>query len=149
MRSRYDRHEPKIYRRENGKWRVKFFDKEANSYREKTVATKTEAQNLRRALICGDSADRWLPSKGSADGYKLLTFSDLAEKYLDHGRHVRRISESCLKNYKTHLKHHILPVFGNKRADLIGIDDIEKLARVINTKTPQTRSYQAIRKARV
>ena len=149
MRSRYDRREPKIYRRENGKWRVRFFDPEANAYREKTVATKTEAQNFKRALVCGDSVEKWLPSKTDIEGYKHLTFSDLAEKYLDHGRHVRRISESCLKNYETHLKLHILPVFGNKRAELIGIDDIEKLARVINTKIPQTRSYQAIRKARL
>mgnify|MGYP003343770835 CR=1 FL=1 len=75
-----------------------------------------------------------------------MTFEQLAEKWLEHGKNVRRLSESCLINYRAHLKNHVFPLFGSTPVSKLTIDDIENLAREINHKVPKTRSYTALRK---
>lgn len=147
MRNNYNKHEPKSYKTATGNWKVRFFDPDSDSYRDKTVKTKTEAEVLKRAIFRGDCLARWFPDRRSVNSEK-LTFAVLADKWLDHGEHVRRISLSCLMNYRTQLKHHILPVFGDMMANRLTIDDIEKLARILNCKKPMTESYKAVRKNR-
>ncbi|MFK7824467.1 MAG: tyrosine-type recombinase/integrase [Oligoflexales bacterium] len=145
MRTHYDKKEPKIYRSVRGKWKVRFYDEGTDSYKDKVVPTKTEAEILRLAIARGDDLSRWFADAKTGTNRK-WTFSDLAEKWMEHGKNVRRLSGSCLQNYDTHLRNHILPVFGQVRADRLSIDDIENLAREINNKVPQTKSYTALRK---
>ncbi len=142
MRNNYDKKEPKIYRTLNGKWKVRHFVDELHAYRDKIVETKTAAENLKRAILQGEKLlSEEFPNRA-------LTFSDLAEKWIDHARNIRRISESCIMNYRAHLKHHILPVFGSVFIQKLKIEDLENLAREINLKVPMTKSYRAVRKSR-
>lgn len=147
MKNRYDRREPKVYPTESGRWRVRFFDEDVGSYRSKTVRTKTEAELMKRALLRREGLEKWFPNPRGVVMDK-LTFEALSEKWLEHAEHVRRISASCLHTYRSQLKHHILPVFGHVIADRLTIGDIEKLARELNQKKPQTESYKAVRKNR-
>ncbi len=62
---------------------------------------------------------------------------------------MREVSESCLGNYRCHLKHHILPVIGDLYLKDLDLKSIEKVAAVIKTKQPQTRSYRAVRRNRM
>lgn len=147
MRNKYDKREPKIQASRWGTWRVRFYDHGDGQYREKHCSTKTEAQNLRRAIITDDNLSQWFPEKFDPNE-QIKTFRDLAEKWLDHGEHVRRISKSCLHTYRSHLKHHVYPTLGNILLKKLKLDHIEALAKEVKTKVPMTKSYQAIRKNR-
>lgn len=65
---------------------------------------------------------------------------------MEHRRTVREVSESCLANYSTQLRHHILPVLGKLRLGDLSIRDTERLACKLKSKRPLTRSYLAIRR---
>jgi integrase len=143
----YNKTEPKIYQAKRGRWRVRFFDDEKELYRDKTVETKTEAEAIRRAIDRGDDLSMWFPDNKRVASLP-MTFDELSEKWLEHGENVRRISKSCLINYSGHLRNHILPVLGKIKIKQLKLEDVERLAQVINHKKPQTRSYQAIRKSR-
>ena len=145
MRTHYDKKEPKIYRSVRGKWKVRYWDEDTETYKDKVVPTKAEAQVLRLAIARGDDLGRWFADAKTGANRK-WTFADLAEKWMEHGKNVRRLSGSCIQNYDMHLRNHILPVFGHMRADRLTVDDIEKLAREINKKVPRTKSYKALRK---
>ena len=146
MKNRYNRKEPKIHQSAWGTWRVRFFDEEKDDYREKVVKTKTEAENLKRAMIRDDDLSFWFPDKERKASTK--NFHELAEKWLDHAEHVRRISVSCLTNYRSHLRNHIFPVLGEIPLRKLKLDHIEELAKAIAKKKAKTKSYQAIRKSR-
>ncbi len=77
------------------------------------------------------------------------TFKGLAEKWLEHAKAVREISESCLSNYRCHLTHHILPVIGDALLADLDLKSIEKVATAIRKKKPQTRSYKTVRRSRM
>jgi hypothetical protein len=139
--------EPKIYQARRGKWRVRFFDDEFTLYREKVVETKTEAEALQRAIARDDDLSLWFPDKRKPLAAP-LTFAVLPELWLDHAENIRRISKSCLMNYRSHLRIHILPALGKISIKKLTLDDLEKFAKEINHKKPQTKSYQAIRKSR-
>ena len=111
-RKKYDKQEPKLYQTEYGTWRVRFYDEASDSYRSKMCRTKTEAENLKRCIASGENLSNWFQDEREPQD-KIKTFKDLAERWIDHGRHVRQISESCLSNYTCHLKNHIFPVIGN------------------------------------
>ncbi len=147
MKNPYDRAEPKAHQGKSGSWRVRFFDEIENKYREKSCATKTEAENLKRAIIRKDDLSFWFPEKTVIHS-ELKTYKDLALRWLDHGENVRRLSKSCLKNYQCHLNNHILPEIGDVNLRALKLDHIELVAKAIKSKVPQTRSYQAIRKNR-
>lgn len=148
MRNSYDKKDPKIYQTERGKWRVRYFDDMADKYRSKVFKTKTDAENLKRALSCGENLDQWLTDE-IKPREQLKTFEDLAAKWMDHGRNVRRISESCLINYRCHLSRHIFPVMGKIPIWRLRLDHIELLSKELITKKPVTRSYLAVRKNRI
>jgi len=52
-------------------------------------------------------------------------------------------------NYRCHLKHHILPVIGDRYLRDLTLRSIEEVAAIIKEKSPQTRSYQAVRRSRM
>lgn len=147
MKNNYNRREPKIYSSGYGTWKVRFFDEEEKSYKNKSFRTKVEAENLKRALGRGDNLSHWFP-KDCEPQEKIKTFYDLSKKWLDHAEHVRQISVSCLGNYRCHLNNHIYPVIGNISLSQLQLDHIEKLAKVLWKKKPKSRSYLAIRKNR-
>ncbi len=131
-----------------GNFRVRFFCVEGIR-RNKVCKTKTERDALINAIRRHDSLDFWFPEEGSnvAD-HEVGTFKALAEKWLDHSASVREVSESCLKNYRCHLRHHILPEIGNKALKDLHLLSIEDIASKIKGKAPQTKSYRAVRKSR-
>ena len=144
---KYDKQEPKIYQNIRGRWKVRFYDDDKQSYCEKICETKTDAENLKRAMLRNDDLSYWFVDKVGTN-HTPITFEELAEKWLDHGEHVRRISLSCLINYRSHLRNHVFPVFGKTQVRKLMIEDLERLARIINQKAPKTRSYTAVRKSR-
>lgn len=127
----------------NKTYRVRFKD-EADKWWSKTFKTKTDAEIFQRAVKRDESIEAWFPE--AHDLKYEGTFKDLANLWLDHAENVREISQSCLGNYKTHLKHHICPVLGSIEVDKITLADIERLASVLKKKKPQKVSYTAIRK---
>src|SRR5690606_40370284 len=54
------------------------------------------------------------------------SFRSLAEKWLNHSEKVREISQSCLMNYRCHLKHHIFPVIGDMFLKDLTLHSIER-----------------------
>lgn len=147
MKNSYNRKEPKIYQSQYGTWKVRFFDENDKMYRNKTCQTKTDAENLKRAIMRGDDVSLWFQQELDPSSV-IRTFKDLAEKWIDHGRNVRMISESCLMNYDCHLRNHIYPVMGKISIHHLKLEHLEQVSKELRTKTPQTRTYQAIRKNR-
>jgi integrase len=128
-----------------GTFKVRFYDQ--NGFRQsKTVSTVCERDLLVRSIRRFEDLDRWFPPEGVIGTKSLKTFKDLSEEFLLHRRGVRQISQSCLGNYETQIKQHILPVLGDIRLDLIGLRDIERLALNLMQKRPLTQSYLAIRR---
>ena len=147
MKSKYDKREPKIQESRWGTWRVRFYDFTHDAHREKHCSTKTEAENLRRAILADDDLSQWFPENFDPND-TIKNFEDLANRWLDNGENVRRISVSCLQTYRCHLSHHILPAFGSVLLKKLKLDHIEQLAKEIRTKVPMTQSYKAVRKNR-
>ncbi|MFK7824167.1 MAG: tyrosine-type recombinase/integrase [Oligoflexales bacterium] len=145
MKNNYNKSEPKIYQSEYGTWKVRFYDDADGIYRNKSCRTKTEAENLKRAIARGDNLSHWFPNESEINE-SLKTFQDLAARWIEHGRHVRQISESCLMNYSCHLKNHIFPVFGQIELRKLKLDHLEKLAKELRIKKAKSKSYLAIRK---
>mgnify|MGYP003332057954 CR=1 FL=1 len=146
-RKKYDKKEPKLYRTEYGSWRVRFYDEVSDSYRNKMCRTKTDAENLRRALLSGEKLADWFEdAEEPAD--KVRSFKDLADRWMDHGKHIRQLSTACLTNYECHLRNHILPVIGKISVWKLKLDHIELVAKELMLKKPRTRSYVAVRKSR-
>ena len=127
----------------NGTYRIRYID-EAGCWWSKTFKNKTEAQIFERAVKKGESLEQWFPNKDENKVHG--TFQDLALQWLDHAEHVRELSEACLSNYRCHLKHHILPVHGALSLETLSLSDVEKLAKILKGKKPQTFSYKAVRK---
>lgn len=127
----------------NKTFRVRFKD-DAGKWWSKTFKTKTDAEIFQRAVKREESMEAWFPETHELkyEG----TFQDLARLWLDHAENVREISQSCLGNYQTHLKHHIFPVLGNIEVEKLSLADIERLASILKKKKPQTVSYTSIRK---
>ena len=146
MRKRRDREEPMIHKSMWGSYRVRFFDQVTGKLGEKTCKTKSDAEFLKRAIMRGDDLSPWFPDKVSSNTPR--TFQDLAQRWLDHGEHIRRLSHACLTNYASHLNNHILPVIGSVQLRDITIEHIEELAKSLKKKTAQARSYTAVRKSR-
>ncbi|MCB0362457.1 MAG: hypothetical protein KDD35_07035, partial [Bdellovibrionales bacterium] len=137
------------YRTRHGNWQVRFVADDGNR-RFKNCKTKTERDALVAAVKRQDELDYWFPEESSnASTVDVGTFKALAEKWLDHSKKVREVSESCMKNYRCHLTHHILPVIGEKFMRDMTLRDIEEVAAIIKEKAPQTRSYQAVRRSRM
>jgi len=146
MRKSRDKEDPMIHRGRWGRWRVRFFDPLTGKLKEKSCKTKSDAELLRRAISRGDDLNLWFPQKENLQSVK--NFGDLAEKWLDHGLHIRRLSISCLSNYRSHLRNHILPVLGTILLSDLSIHHIEELSKVIRIKRPKTNSYTALKKNR-
>ncbi|NRA44993.1 MAG: site-specific integrase [Oligoflexales bacterium] len=131
-----------------GTFKVRFYD-ESNKVRDRTCKTLTEAKALMRAIKFQEDLDYWYPEQNQEScKIKTGTFSALAENWLEHCKKVRDISESCLINYRGHLRNHILPVIADKLVKDLTLLDIEEIAKCIAAKKPQTRSYVAVRKNR-
>lgn len=139
----------KCYRTEWANWRVRFFCEDGIA-RNKICKTKTEADALISAIRRRDDLDYWFPEETSnIASHEVGTFKALAEKWMEHSAKVREISESCLMNYRCHLKHHILPVIGERFLRDLNLRAIEEVAAVIKEKRPQTKSYVAVRQKRI
>ena len=131
-----------------GNYRVRFFCVDGQR-RNKVCKTKTDRDALINAIRRNEQLDYWFPEIASnVAKHEVGTFKALAEKWLEHSAKVREISESCAMNYRGHLKHHILPVIGNRFLKDLDLKSIEEVAMVIKDKRPQTRSYRAVRKNR-
>ncbi|TWW10032.1 hypothetical protein E3A20_08380 [Planctomyces bekefii] len=103
-----------------------------------------------RAVSRREELDYWFPlAERNVARHEVGTFMGLAEKWLEHAKAVREISESCLGNYRCHLKHHILPVIGDTFLKDLDLKSIEGVATVIRGKKPQTRSYKTVRRNRM
>jgi integrase len=137
------------YQTEWNNWRVRFFCEDGIA-RNKICKTKTERDALVSAIRRRDDLDYWFPEETSnIASHEVGTFKALAEKWMEHSAKVREISESCLMNYRCHLKHHILPIIGDRFLRDLNLRAIEEVAAVIKEKRPQTRSYVAVRQKRI
>jgi integrase len=137
------------YKTKYGNWLVRFFS-EDGEVRNKNCKTKTERDALERAIKRREDLDYWFPvESGNVARCDVGTFKALAEKWLDHSLKVREISESCMMNYRCHLKHHILPVIGDRFLKDLDLKSIEEVASILKEKRPQTRSYVAVRQKRM
>ncbi len=132
---------------QHGTYNVRFFDQEGRR-RSKNFKTKTGQEQLIRAIRRGEDLDRWFPDpKSPQRGCTSQRVTDLVEEWFAHGKEVRKLSGSCLNNYKMHMKLHILPVIGEFSVHDLDIKDIEQVARSIARKKPLTTSYSAVRKS--
>lgn len=139
----------KFYRHHTGYWMVRFIDEDGKT-RNKVCKTKTERDALRCAIRRLEELDYWFPEEASeVKPNQVGSFRSLAEKWLNHSEKVREISQSCLMNYRCHLKHHILPVIGDMFLKDLTLHSIEEVAEVLKDKRPQTKSYRAVRKNRM
>ena len=59
---------------------------------------------------------------------------------------MREVSLSCLGNYETQLRIHILPVLGEIDLELLDLNDIEQLASMLKNTRPRTKSYSTVRR---
>lgn len=132
-------------RTSNGTFRVRFYD-ETDKLRSVNVKTKTELDHLLRTLRRQEELDEWFPNDDGEKRNSLLTFAELAEKFLEHRESVKEVSESCVSNYRTQLKHHVLPVLGLINLRDLTIRDIESLAKRLKHTKPKTRSYASVRR---
>ena len=136
----------KVYRTSYGTYKVRFYT-EAGRPKDKSCKTKTECDALVRAIKKRADLDFWFPSVEPAqERSDVGTFGALAERWLNHAIKVREISQSCLMNYQSHLKYHVLPVLGDKYLRTMDLRSIEELAEVLRDKKPTTRSYVAVRR---
>ena len=132
-----------------GTFRVRFYCEE-NKRQEKWVKTVTERDAFIRAIKKREDLDYWYPKVDHEKaGYSIGTFEALSEEWLTHAECVREISESCLINYRSHLRNHILKVIGKTPAQSLDIKCIEKLATVLKKTKPKSRSYLSVRKNRL
>lgn len=139
----------KSYRTSYGTYKVRFYAEDGKP-RDKTCKTATDRDALVRAIKKREELDYWFPpADRNVASHEVGTFKGLAEKWLEHAKAVREISESCLSNYRCHLKHHILPVIGEIFLKDLDLKSIEKVATVIREKKPQTRSYVTVRRNRM
>ena len=137
------------YKTKYGNWLVRFFS-EDGEVRNKNCRTKTERDALERAIKRREVLDYWFPAEsGNVARCDVGTFKALAEKWLDHSLKVREISESCMMNYRGHLKHHILPVIGNRFLRDLDLKSVEEVASILKEKRPLTKSYVAVRQKRM
>lgn len=134
-------------RTSHGSFRVRFYCEE-DIRREKKVKTVTERDALIRAVKRRESLDYWYPEATPKSTTLTGTFDALADLWLTHSQKVREISDSCLGNYRGHLRHHIRPVIGTLPLSDMSLKDVERVAEVIKEKKPQTRSYVAVRQNR-
>ena len=128
----------------NKTWRVRFID-ESNARRSVTLPTKNEVEALQRAIRRREPLDQWFPSDNGSLGLDIRTFNDLADKFLEN-RDASEISESCVSNYRTQLKYHILPILGSIDLRDLKLQDIERLAAKLKKTKPLTQSYKTVRK---
>ena len=132
-----------------GHYRVRFHCVDGQR-RNKVCKTKTDRDALVNAIRRNEQLDYWFPEcTSNVAKHEVGTFKALAEKWLEHSASVREISKSCLMNYRCHLKHHILPVIGDRFLKDLDLKSVEEVATVIKSKRPQTRSYTAVRKNRM
>lgn len=132
-----------------GNYRVRFHCVDGER-RNKICKTKTDRDALINAIRRRENLDYWFPDEGSnVASHEVGTFKALAEKWLDYCKTVREISESCLMNYRCHLKHHILPILGARFLNDLDLKAIEEVASALKNKRPQTRSYRAVRQNRM
>jgi len=137
------------YQTKYGYWHVRFFCDDG-VVRNKNCKTKTERDALLSAIRRREELDYWFPAEaGTESGRDVGTFKGLAERWLDHSATVGGVSESCLANYRCHLKHHIVPVIGDLYLKDLDLKSVEKVASSLKTKRPQTRSYRAVRRNRM
>ena len=130
-----------------GSWRVRFH---MDGGKRRSISFKTIAERDRfvRSIKRGLSLTAWFSSPDSqepAGKNEVLTFRALAKEWLSHGENIREISESCLINYRSHLKHHILPILGKVKLTDLSIPKLEELAVTLKSTKPQTRSYVSVR----
>lgn len=131
-----------------GTFRVRFYCDE-NKRQEKWVKTVTERDAFIRAIKKREALDYWYPSPEQKKSELTVgTFEALSEEWLIHGECVREISESCLMNYRSHLRNHILRVIGKTAAQSLDIKCVETLATVLKKTKPKSRSYVSVRRNR-
>jgi len=132
-----------------GYWLVRFYCEDGKR-RCKNCKTKTERDVLVKAIKKQDVLDFWFPEESkTVSDRDIGTFKSLAEKWLEHSEKVREISESCMINYRGHLRNHIYPNLENIFLRDLDIRNIEEVAKVLKTKKPQSRSYVAVRQSRM
>ncbi len=137
------------YQTKYNHWHVRFVC-ENGLVRNKNCRTKTERDALLTAIKRREDLDYWFPEEtGPKPVRDTGTFRALAEKWLEHSGKVREVSESCLMNYRCHLRHHILPEIGEMFLKDLDLNAIERLATVLKTKKPMSRSYRAVRRGRM
>lgn len=137
------------YQTDFGYWHIRFVSDDGE-VRNKNCKTKTERDALVSAIRRREDLDYWFPSEsGNVAKRDVGTFKALSDKWLEHSSKVREISESCMMNYRCHLRHHILPVIGERFLRDLDLKAIEEVASVIKEKRPQTRSYVAVRQKRI
>lgn len=83
--------------------------------------------------------------KGQLTNETVKSFSDLAKRFLEHRQSVKEISESCIGNYESQLRIHILPVVGGIKLEHLNLRDIERLAHKLKTTKHRSSSYKAVR----
>ena len=139
----------KWYRTKYGTYKVRFHCEE-DILRDKNCKSKTERDALVRAIKKREDLDYWFPVEpGEVARTDLGSFTGLAEKWMQHSQKVREISDSCLGNYRCHLKHHIFPVLGNTLLRDLDLKSVESVAEALKEKKPMTRSYVAVRQSRM
>ena len=143
MRSRDGKYT--LHKAPSGAWRLRFFD-ENGKRQSRSVRTVAERDALSRAIRRGDPLNRWFPDSVEENAGKPGNFGHLAREFIKNRRDVKEISESCLSNYETQLRLHILPVIGGISLDLIHVRDLEQLAVHLKKTKAKTKSYASVRK---
>lgn len=134
----------KYHQNQYGHWTVRFYCEESRR-RARNCQTVTERDNLIRAIKRQEPLDRWFPSEPEVR--RVFSVDEIFPEWIEHGRAIRKTSESCIRNYIAQFTHHILPCIGKVLVSELGIHEIEKVAKAIATTKPMTRSYTAIREA--
>jgi integrase len=62
------------------------------------------------------------------------TFALVAEEYLDYLAHDRQRKPSTLRDARSVLRNHLLPIFGPRQVEDISVDDVERWARELRAK---------------
>lgn len=135
----------KVDKTPSGNPRVRFRD-EFGKRQGKVVKTKTERDNLIRAIKRQDPLDKWFPPTVHVKPKTIQTFNDLSQEFLKNKQDVKEISLSCLGNYQAQLRMHILPILGGIDLEIISLPDIETLASELKKTRPTTKSYSTVRR---
>ncbi|HYX35330.1 MAG TPA: tyrosine-type recombinase/integrase [Oligoflexus sp.] len=129
----------------NGTFRIRFFD-ETGARQSANIRTVAERDLFIRTVKRRESLEQWFPRDHQASNVLVKNFSHLAEKFLEHRKDVREISDSCFWTYESQLNNHILPILGKVPIAELHLKDVERLAAFLKKTKKKTFSYLAVRK---